>query len=47
MFKKHPLKNFPTGTLVALGLSVNSLYLAAQETKVPKHQHQYKLAEKN
>ncbi len=46
MHKKRPLKNFPTGTLVALGLSINSLYSAAHETKDPKHQHQYQHAEK-
>jgi hypothetical protein len=42
MRDKHPLKLFSTGSLVALGLSVNSLYstdLIAHEKKDDKHHH--------
>ncbi len=46
MLKKHPLKLFPTGTLVALGLSINSLDAQAHKTKDHKHQQEHQLAEK-
>lgn len=35
MMNKKPLKSFSTGTVVALGLSLNSFYLAAQEAESP------------